>query len=121
MTQKHGIKDSALGSLDAGDRVPPWLEKWAALTLQFVEEEQALLPPQLCAIPPPQAFYTPSSAAIEARGADSGPEGTRDSAATLASMLAARLVTAGRQLKRFSCHEALHTCLRSFEAGYVAT
>lgn len=66
--EKHGIKDSALGSLAAGNRVPPWLEKWAALTLQFVEEEQALLPPQLCAIPPPQAFYTPSSAAIEARG-----------------------------------------------------
>lgn len=67
--QRHGIKDSALGSDAVGDRVPAWLEKWAALTLCFVEEETALLPPQLCAIPPPQAFYTPSSAAVEARGA----------------------------------------------------
>jgi hypothetical protein len=67
--QRHSIRDSALGSMEAGDRVPAWLEKWAALTLCFVEEEQALLPPQLCAIPPPQAFYTPSSAVVEARGA----------------------------------------------------
>jgi hypothetical protein len=48
--------------------VPAWLEKWAALVLCFVEEESALLPPQLCAIPQPQAFYTPSSAIVEARG-----------------------------------------------------
>ncbi len=48
--------------------MPAWLEKLAALVLCFVEEESALLPPQLCAIPPPQAFYTPSSAVVEARG-----------------------------------------------------
>lgn len=66
--QRHGIKDSALGSAAAEDRVPAWLEKWAALVLCFVEEESALLPPQLCGIPPPQAFYTPSSAVVEARG-----------------------------------------------------
>lgn len=48
--------------------MPAWLEKWAALVLCFVEEESALLPPQLCAIPQPQAFYTPSSAVVEARG-----------------------------------------------------
>ena len=29
--QKHGLGDSALGSVGHGDRVPEWLEKWAAL------------------------------------------------------------------------------------------
>ncbi len=66
--QNHGVKDSALGTAAAGDRVPEWLEKWASLILRFVEEERALLPAQLCAIPPPTAFYTPTSAEIEARG-----------------------------------------------------
>jgi len=50
------------------DRIPQWLEKWVALTLEFVKVEQQLLPAQLCALPPP-AFYTPLAAEIEARGA----------------------------------------------------
>ena len=50
-----------------GDRIPQWLEKWVALTLEFVQVEQQLLPEQLCALPPP-AFYTPLAAEIEARG-----------------------------------------------------
>ena len=73
--QKHGIKGSALGWGTGGGRVPGWLEKWASLILRFVEEEQDLLPAQLCAIPPPLAFYTPTSAAIEARGEDAATRG----------------------------------------------
>ena len=54
----------------SGDRVPHWLEKWVALTLDFVKAEQRILPEQLCALPSP-AFYTPVAAEIEARGASS--------------------------------------------------
>ena len=61
------MRESVLGSYAMGDRVPEWLEKWVALVLDFVEQEQRLLPPQLCALPPP-AFYTPVAADIEARG-----------------------------------------------------
>ena len=65
--QAQGLRDSALGSKLRGERVPEWLEKWVALLLEFVEEEQKLLPKQLCMLPPP-AFYTPVAAQIEARG-----------------------------------------------------
>ena len=49
--------------------MPPWLEKWTALILEFVEEEQRLLPAQLLALPRNLAAYTPASAAAEAKGA----------------------------------------------------
>ena len=65
--QEYGLRESALGSTVCNDRVPQWLEKWVALTLEFVKTEQKLLPEQLCTLPPP-AFYTPLAAEIEARG-----------------------------------------------------
>lgn len=48
--------------------VPEWLEKWAALIMEYVETEQALLPQELLALRPPYATYTPASAAAEAKG-----------------------------------------------------
>lgn len=67
--QDWGLKDAALGSESRGTRAPDWLQKWAALVLEYIEEEKALLPAELLAIPPPFARYTPASAAAEAKGA----------------------------------------------------
>ena len=63
-----GLKDAALGSKARGTRAPDWLQKWAALVLEYIEEERSLLPAELLAIPPPFARYTPASAAAEAKG-----------------------------------------------------
>ena len=41
----HGLRAACLGR--GNDRVPPWLEKWAALILEFIEEEYCLLPDAL--------------------------------------------------------------------------
>ena len=49
--------------------MPGWLEKWAALVLEYVAEEQRLLPEQLLALPLALGRYTPASAAAEAKGA----------------------------------------------------
>ena len=43
--KRHGLREACLGRDD--DRVPPWLEKWAALILEFIEEEYRLLPDAL--------------------------------------------------------------------------
>jgi len=51
--------------------VPGWLEKWAALALEYVQEEQRLLPEQLLALPAALGRYTPAAAAAEAKGARS--------------------------------------------------
>ena len=67
--QGWGLKDAALGSKSRGTRAPDWLLKWAALVLEYIEEEKSLLPAELLAIPPPAARYTPASAAAEAKGA----------------------------------------------------
>jgi hypothetical protein len=67
--QAHGLRECALGGGGGQPRVPPWLEKWTALILEFVEEEQGLLPAQLLALPRNLAAYTPASAAAEAKGA----------------------------------------------------
>ena len=48
--------------------MPAWLEKWTALILEFVQEEQRLLPEQLLALPSHIAAYTPFTAASEAKG-----------------------------------------------------
>lgn len=34
--QRHGLGDSALGSVEHGDRVPDWLVKWTALVSPWV-------------------------------------------------------------------------------------
>lgn len=49
--------------------MPGWLEKWASLVLEYVAEEQRLLPEQLLALPPALGRYTLASAAAEAKGA----------------------------------------------------
>ncbi len=51
------------------ERAPLWLEKWAALVLEFIEEERRLLPDQLCSLQLPYASYTRSAAEVEAKGA----------------------------------------------------
>ncbi|KAK9817177.1 hypothetical protein WJX72_010690 [[Myrmecia] bisecta] len=66
--EKHGLRECALGRHGTRERVPEWLEKWAALILEYVEEEEARLPNELLAVKPPLAFYTPASAAAEAKG-----------------------------------------------------
>lgn len=65
--QAFGLKSSALGR--PHDKVPPWLHKWAALVLGFVEQERRLLPAQLLALRLPMVHYTPLYAAAEAKGA----------------------------------------------------
>ena len=67
--QAHGLRECALGGGGGQPRVPAWLEKWTALILEYVEEEQRLLPAQLLALPRNLAAYTPASAAAEAKGA----------------------------------------------------
>lgn len=43
---RAGLRGSALGraGVDCNPAVPAWLQKWAALTLEFVEQERLLLP-----------------------------------------------------------------------------
>ena len=52
--------------------MPLWLEKWTALILDFIEEEQSLLPSQLLSLrlPAPSfaPLYTPAGALAEAKG-----------------------------------------------------
>ena len=52
--------------------MPEWLEKWTALILGFIEEEQSLLPSQLLSLrlPAPSfaPLYTPAGAVLEAKG-----------------------------------------------------
>lgn len=66
-----GLRECALGGAGIQPRIPAWLEKWTALILMFVEQEQCLLPKQLLALPPPLNLYTPFSAAAEAKGEQS--------------------------------------------------
>lgn len=53
--------------------MPAWLEKWAALLLAFVEEEQRLLPAELLTQAPPLLTYTPETAAFAAKGSPCCP------------------------------------------------
>ena len=66
IVQAFGLKASALGR--PHDKVPPWLLKWAALVLGFVQQERQLLPAQLLALRLPLVHYTPLTAAAEAKG-----------------------------------------------------
>ena len=66
--QERGVGESALRGRSRPARVPEWVEKWAALIMEYVEREQALLPEELLALRPPYATYTPASAAAEAKG-----------------------------------------------------
>ncbi|KAK9830947.1 hypothetical protein WJX81_000882 [Elliptochloris bilobata] len=66
--EAFGLRECALGGGGGGPRVPAWLEKWAALALEYVAEEQRLLPEQLLALPPALGRYTPASAVAEAKG-----------------------------------------------------
>lgn len=38
LLQRHGLSDSALGSVEHGDRVPDWLVKWTSL-VSCVEQQ----------------------------------------------------------------------------------
>jgi hypothetical protein len=71
--QAFGLRECALGGGGGGPRVPAWLQKWAALALEFVAEEQRLLPEQLLALPLALGTYTPASARAEAKGAPPRP------------------------------------------------
>lgn len=66
------MRDCALGEGGGQPRVPLWLEKWTALILDFIEEEQSLLPSQLLSLrlPAPSfaPLYTPAGAVAEAKG-----------------------------------------------------
>lgn len=66
--QEFGLRECALGGGGGQPKVPAWLEKWTALILEFVQEEQLLLPEQLLALPSNIAAYTPFTAASEAKG-----------------------------------------------------
>jgi hypothetical protein len=66
--QEFGLRECALGGGGGQPRVPAWLEKWTALILDFVQEEQRLLPEQLLALPSHIVAYTPFTAASEAKG-----------------------------------------------------
>ena len=52
--------------------MPQWLEKWTALILAFIEEEQSQLPDQLLSLwlPAPSfaPLYTQAGAILEAKG-----------------------------------------------------
>ena len=54
--QRHGLGDSALGSVEQGDRVPDWLVKWTALVSGWAEQGwglgAAVAPPQYLACLP---------------------------------------------------------------------
>lgn len=69
--QEWGVRESVLGRKGTPERVPAWLEKWAALVLEFIEEERLLLSEQLCTLQLPYTAYTPAAAAIEAKGSAS--------------------------------------------------
>eukprot|EP00873_Tetraselmis_striata_P018722 jgi/Tetstr1/438986/TSEL_027478.t1 len=60
-----GIKDSALTNV-AGDKIPDWLTKWAALAAECVDVEEKFITGFLEAHP--KYKYTAESAAVEARG-----------------------------------------------------
>lgn len=66
--KERGVGECALRGRSRTSWVPEWLEKWAALIMEYVETEQALLPQELLALRPPYATYTPASAAAEAKG-----------------------------------------------------
>ena len=55
-----GMRSSALGG------APPWLVKWCALVLEYIEDEKNELPAELCALP--RFPYSPEQAAEKARG-----------------------------------------------------
>ena len=65
--KRYGIGNSCLGSLEKGDRVFPWLEKWAALICEYLDEEEACLRDELLNRDPFKA-YTEATAAAEAKG-----------------------------------------------------
>ena len=65
---EFGVRESCLGRHGTPDRVPAWLEKWAALVLRFVKLEKELLPAALLALPPALGVYTQASAEAEAKG-----------------------------------------------------
>lgn len=72
---RHGVKESALGSAADGTRVPAWLEKWTSLVLKWTELELRLLPEALMKPNPKQPMfepYTQRGAEIEAAGMRTG-------------------------------------------------
>ena len=75
--QAHGLRECALGGAGGQPRVPQWLEKWTALILAFIEEEQSQLPDQLLSLrlPAPSfaPLYTQAGAILEAKGALPAP------------------------------------------------
>uniref|UniRef100_A0A1D2A1F6 SET domain-containing protein n=1 Tax=Auxenochlorella protothecoides TaxID=3075 RepID=A0A1D2A1F6_AUXPR len=64
--RRHGLGSSALGCAVQGQRVPAWLEKWAALVCEYLEQEQASLCSEL--LKHPLGIYTEATASAEARG-----------------------------------------------------
>ncbi|KAL4859889.1 Histone-lysine N-methyltransferase [Chlorella vulgaris] len=64
--KRHGLGDSALGSVEHGDRAPDWLIKWTSLICGYIEEEEAHLKEDLLAHP--LGIYNEASATIEAKG-----------------------------------------------------
>lgn len=65
--KRYGIGNSCLGSEETGDRAAPWLEKWAALICEYLEDEEACLRDELLNRDPFKA-YTEATAAAEAKG-----------------------------------------------------
>ncbi|KAG7667610.1 hypothetical protein Ndes2437B_g07622 [Nannochloris sp. 'desiccata'] len=65
--KKYGIGESCLGSVERGDRVEPWLEKWAALICEYLDLEEACLKEELLNKDPYKS-YTEATAAAEAKG-----------------------------------------------------
>lgn len=64
--KRHGLGDSALGSMEHGDRAPDWLIKWTSLICEFIEEEEAHLKEDL--LSHPQGIYNEVTATAEAKG-----------------------------------------------------
>ncbi|KAL4445829.1 hypothetical protein ABPG77_009028 [Micractinium sp. CCAP 211/92] len=64
--KRHGLGDSALGSVEHGDRAPDWLIKWTSLICEFIEEEEAHLKEDL--LNHPQGIYNEVTATAEAKG-----------------------------------------------------
>ena len=44
------MRSCVLGGADGAYAAPPWLVKWAALTLEFIEQERDELPAALIAL-----------------------------------------------------------------------
>ncbi len=65
--KRYGIGESCLGCDERGDRVAPWLEKWAALICEYLELEEACLKDELLNRDPYKS-YTEATAAAEAKG-----------------------------------------------------